>query len=74
MEKYGGNPRVLIAKPEITYFEISDVHDFIVMGSDGIFDKLNNEQISDCFWERHSMKKANYDYISWWQSANIITI
>lgn len=47
IEKYGGNPRVLIAKPEITYFEINNgIHDFIIMGSDGIYDKLSNEQIS----------------------------
>lgn len=43
LEKYGGNPKVLISKPEITYFEIEhENHDFIMMGSDGIFDKLSN--------------------------------
>ena len=42
-QKYGGNPKVLIAKPEITYFQIDpNNHDFIMMGSDGIFDKLTN--------------------------------
>lgn len=43
LPKYEGNPKVLIAKPEITYFEINcEEHDFIVMCSDGIYDKLTN--------------------------------
>lgn len=27
------------------------------MGSDGIYDKLNNSQIVDCFWEKYENKK-----------------
>jgi serine/threonine protein phosphatase PrpC len=33
------------------------------MGSDGIYDKLTNEQISECFWKLHSPTKSNYEYI-----------
>ena len=41
--KYGGNPNVVVATPEIKSFRITKDHDFIVMACDGIFDKLNNK-------------------------------
>lgn len=42
---------MLISKPEITYFTIDpNEHDFIMMGSDGIFDKMENEDIIGEFW------------------------
>ena len=41
--KYGGNPNVVVATPEIKSFRITKDHDFIVMACDGVFDKLNNK-------------------------------
>jgi serine/threonine protein phosphatase PrpC len=43
IEKFGGNSKVVIATPEIKQFKISSEHDFVVLGCDGIFDKLSNE-------------------------------
>jgi protein phosphatase 2C family protein 2/3 len=43
ISKYGGNPNVVIATPEIKSFRITKDHDFIVLGCDGIFDKLSNK-------------------------------
>ena len=43
--EYGGNPEVLIAIPEIRAFKIHSDYDFILMGSDGIFDKLTNREV-----------------------------
>jgi len=40
--KYGGNPKVVISIPEIKSFKIEDSYDFILLGCDGIFDKLNS--------------------------------
>jgi protein phosphatase 2C family protein 2/3 len=41
--KYGGKEGVTIAQPEISQFTIRpDFHDFIVLGCDGIFDRLDN--------------------------------
>lgn len=42
--KYGGNEKVLISEPEIKAFKISDDYDFILMCSDGVYDKLNNRE------------------------------
>ena len=46
--EYGGNPEVLIANPEIRAFKIHSEYDFILMASDGIFDKLNNREVVQC--------------------------
>ena len=37
--KYGGNPNVLIAVPEINSFDITANHDFIFLGCN-FYDKL----------------------------------
>ena len=43
MEKYGGKSGVVIAQPEIASFALQDdFHDFIVLGCDGIFDRMTN--------------------------------
>lgn len=46
LAKLDGNVRVVVADPDVTAFRIDrDKHDFIVIGCDGIFDKLENR---DC--------------------------
>jgi protein phosphatase 2C family protein 2/3 len=52
-----GNPKVVIAIPEIKSFEISKQHDFIFMGCDGIFDKMNNSDTIKAVW--NCSKKEN---------------
>ena len=42
LTKYGGNPNCVIAVVDIKAFKIQDNHDFIILGCDGIFDKLTN--------------------------------
>jgi len=41
----------LIAKPEITIFKINKQVDFIVLGSDGIFDVMSNEEVIKSVWD-----------------------
>lgn len=50
LSKQGGNPNVVISTPEIKSFRITKDHDFIVMGCDGIFDKLSNKETIQCVW------------------------
>jgi len=62
--QFGGNPNVVVATPEITSFKLNSTdHDFIVLGCDGIFDKMSNEHIVECVWNSVSdnkhMKVAN---------------
>jgi protein phosphatase 2C family protein 2/3 len=45
LEQYGGNPNVIISEPEIMVFDINNSTDYILLGSDGVFDKLTNEEI-----------------------------
>lgn len=62
--RFGGNPNVVIAAPEITSFKISNLeHDYIVLGCDGIYDKLSNEDVVRCVWnsvsDNRQLKVAN---------------
>jgi protein phosphatase 2C family protein 2/3 len=50
LTKYGGNPKVIISDPDITAFEIKSDHDFIVIGCDGIFDKLSSKDAIHIAW------------------------
>ena len=60
LAKYGGNPNVVIAIPDITSFEVTNDYDFIVMGSDGIFDKLSNEDVVQCVWNSIMKEKGEH--------------
>lgn len=52
MEKYNGNPNVVISDPEIHHVSINDddAPDFILLGCDGIFDRLSTEQADQEVW------------------------
>ena len=47
-EKFGGNKNVIISLPDITEINLDDDYNFIVMGCDGIFDVLKNEELLEC--------------------------
>jgi protein phosphatase 2C family protein 2/3 len=49
--QYGGNSNVIIPTPDVKNFRITAEHDFIVLASDGIFDRIDNQKVVDCVWE-----------------------
>jgi serine/threonine protein phosphatase PrpC len=70
-EKYGGLSGVLIVEPE-TFCYNSDNTDFVVIGSDGLYEQLSNEEISKFVWEKlNSSKRNNQTFTQ--QLANQIT-
>ena len=40
----------MVADPDVTAFEIKDNHDFIVIGCDGVFDKLSSKDAIHIAW------------------------
>ncbi|CAD8125316.1 unnamed protein product [Paramecium sonneborni] len=50
-ERFGGKPKVVIAEPEIKQFKIVQDHDFIVLGSDGIFDTMSSRDVINGIWK-----------------------
>ncbi len=42
MDFKGGNMNVVKAEPEIVQFQIRNNHDFILLASDGVYDKMSN--------------------------------
>ena len=52
-EKLLGNPKVVIAEPDISHFKVDKLkHDFVLLGCDGIFDKLDNKDCVHTVWQR----------------------
>jgi len=47
-ERFGGMKGVVVALPDITEIELNDEFNFIVIGCDGIFDVLSNEELLEC--------------------------
>jgi len=68
----GGNPKVVIAVPEVKSFEIKDEHDFVLIGCDGIFDRMNNVDTINAVWK--SAQENNFDTIHSYASVGIDTV
>ena len=50
--KFGGNPRVLICKPDIETLDLGrEDLDFILLGCDGIFEKLTSRLAVEALWK-----------------------
>jgi serine/threonine protein phosphatase PrpC len=60
---FGGLPNNIIAVPEIYTYDYNHINDFIIMGCDGIFDDLSNEEIINTAWYifKNKAKQRNYD-------------
>ena len=62
-KEFGGIPGTIINIPEVYIFDINSSDDFIVMGCDGIFDDLSNQEIVNAAWAvfKHRATEKNYD-------------
>lgn len=49
--RFGGNPNVIVCEPEIRCLKIEPNFDFIMIGCDGIFDRLNNRDVVSTVWD-----------------------
>ncbi len=60
--KFGGMPNVLISTPDIKSVKLTEDIDFIVLGCDGIFDQMSNEEVVESVWitnRESKMKSVN---------------
>ena len=62
-KNYGGLPGEIISIPDIYVYDISTNMDFIIIGCDGIYDNLTNEEIIDSAWFaiENCCKERKYD-------------
>jgi len=52
LPRLGGNPNVVIFDPDIIFFTIEkEKHDFVALGCDGIFDKLEDKELVHTVWQ-----------------------
>ena len=49
IEKYGGRRGVIISTPDINFLEMNNMFEFLIIGCDGVFDVLNNDDIVECW-------------------------
>jgi len=47
----GGMAGVVIPIPEIKAFKINEAYDFILLASDGVFDKMTNKEMVHAAWQ-----------------------
>ncbi|CAK60187.1 unnamed protein product (macronuclear) [Paramecium tetraurelia] len=59
--QFGGNENVVIAEPDIQIFRITQENDFIVMGCDGIFDKMKSEEVIKKIWSELESQKNTHN-------------
>ena len=51
IQKFGGNPDVIISTPDIYIYDLKkDDLDFFILGCDGIYDQMSNNEILDLAW------------------------
>jgi len=67
MERYNGNPNVVIVDPEIHHLRITEDLDYVVLGCDGIFDRINTEQACQEIWA------AQVEYLNSQASGSLAT-
>ena len=58
-EKYRGKSGVVISKPDIWEFNLNEEFNFLVIGCDGIFDVLSNNEILECYNTVYKIYKNN---------------
>lgn len=60
MQSLGGLNGTVVCDPELSTFDYDDL-DFVVMGCDGVFDKLTSAQVSETVWETIRFHKNTFE-------------
>jgi len=50
---------VVVAEPEIKNFKIQPDHDYLILASDGIFDKMTSSEVLATIWKDLSLSTNN---------------
>jgi protein phosphatase 2C family protein 2/3 len=60
-KQFEGNPKVVVADPDIYEYTIDEDDDFLLIGCDGVFDELSNEEIGKYIWSCKDASKSVHD-------------
>ena len=62
-KEFGGKPGTIINTPEIFLYDLTSADDFLVLGCDGIYDDLSNQEVINAAWYiyKNKSKEKNYD-------------
>eukprot|EP01017_Pseudomicrothorax_dubius_P011488 TRINITY_DN142_c0_g1_i1.p1 TRINITY_DN142_c0_g1~~TRINITY_DN142_c0_g1_i1.p1 ORF type:complete len:526 (-),score=65.45 TRINITY_DN142_c0_g1_i1:47-1624(-) len=50
LPQLGGNPKAVIAQPDVRSFRVTAEQDFLVLATDGVFDVLSSEEVISTVW------------------------
>ena len=50
LARFGGNPGVIVAVPDVRSFRVTGEQDFIILACDGIFDKMSSREAVQAAW------------------------
>lgn len=70
LESLGGKQGVISSEPDVTCFDLAEDLDFLVIGSDGIFDKLKSREVIKAVF--HSLEQENTEANIHLQSAKAV--
>ena len=51
LQRLYGNSSVVVADPDISSFKIDSKYDFVALGCDGIFDKMEDKDMVHTMWQ-----------------------
>lgn len=60
LKEYGAIEGTLIVEPVIKKFKITKYSDFVLIASDGVFDKLSDAEVTNCIWNTLNYYKILY--------------
>ena len=72
VQSLGGLENCVVCQPEITHEPNgTQTLDYIIIGSDGIFDKLKNDQINQIVWDIANFQRTRHLSVAGTQATNL---
>lgn len=62
LSRFGGNPMCVVCKPDIKEIDLKEKDDFLLIGCDGVFDKMTNKDVIRAIWNNNEYCKDYHKF------------